>query len=242
MSGLEETDELGVGNQRHAFSRPPADVDDVAILKHVVEEPSEVLAGFGVGDLHARNLQERMDRRHHARRVMLLLESKMKGMPEDAENGRQEGALLPSAAVPVSERLMALVLDGVTSPESRRAYERGLREFLSWLPPRPFTRASVQEYRAHLEASGRAPSTINLRLAPIRKLALEASDNGLLDPARAVAIARVKGVRRHGVRLGNWVGAEEAGRLLASPYTGSLRGKRDHAILGSEPRRCGDLL
>jgi integrase len=163
--------------------------------------------------------------------VMLLLESKMGEVEKDPENGRQEGALLPSAAVPESERLMALVLDGVTSPESRRAYERGLREFLSWLPPRPFTRASVQEYRAHLEASGRAPSTINLRLAPIRKLALEAADNGLLDPSRAAAIARVKGVRRHGVRLGNWVGAEEAGRLLASPFTGSLRGKRDRAIL-----------
>ncbi|MBN1504710.1 MAG: site-specific integrase, partial [Candidatus Eisenbacteria bacterium] len=164
-------------------------------------------------------------------RVMLLLESKMEGMPEDVENGRQEGALLPLGGVPEGERLVALVLDSVTSPESRRAYGRGLREFLAWLPPRPFTRASVQEYRAHLEASGRAPSTINLRLAPIRKLALEASDNGLLDPARAAAIARVKGVRRHGVRLGNWVDAAEAGRLLASPWTGSLRGKRDRAIL-----------
>jgi integrase/recombinase XerD len=124
-----------------------------------------------------------------------------------------------------------LVLDGVASPESRRAYSRGLDEFLDWLPPRPFTKASVQEYRSFLESSGRAPSTINLRLAPIRKLALEAADNGLMDPSRAAAIARVKGVRRLGVRLGNWVGAEEAGRLLSTPYTGSLRGKRDRAML-----------
>ena len=101
-------------------------------------------------------------------------------------------------------------------PGSRRVPSRGR-------PSRSTGRTS--------RASGRAPSTINLRLAPIRKLALEAADNGLLDPARAAAIARVKGVRRHGVRLGNWVGAEEAGRLLASPYTGSLRGKRDRAIL-----------
>ncbi len=140
---------------------------------------------------------------------------------------------MPSGPLGERERLKALVLDGVPSPESRRAYARGLEEFLAWLPPRPFTRASVQEYRAHLESRSLSPSTINLRLAPIRKLALEASDNGLLDPARAVAIARVKGVRRHGVRLGNWVGAEEAGRLLASPYTGSLRGKRDRAILAA---------
>ncbi|MBN1608245.1 MAG: tyrosine-type recombinase/integrase [Polyangiaceae bacterium] len=162
---------------------------------------------------------------------MLLPESKMKGMPEEPESGRPEGSLVPREGVPEGERLIALVLDSVTSPESRRAYGRGLREFLAWLPPRPFTRAAVQEYRAFLESRSLSPSTINLRLAPIRKLALEASDNGLLDPARAVAIARVKGVRRHGVRLGTWVGAEDAGRLLASPYTGSLRGKRDRAIL-----------
>jgi hypothetical protein len=93
-------------------------------------------------------------------------------MPEDGEDGRREGGFLPSGPLGERERLKALVLDGVPSPESRRAYERGLEDFLSWIPPRPFTRASVQEYRAHLEASGRAPSTINLRLAPIRKLAL----------------------------------------------------------------------
>ncbi len=91
MSGLEETDELVGRNHRHAFPRPPADVDDVAILKHAVEEPSEVLAGFGVGDLHARNLQEarreRVDRRHRPRRVMLLLESKMGEMEKEPQNG-----------------------------------------------------------------------------------------------------------------------------------------------------------
>ncbi len=138
---------------------------------------------------------------------------------------------MPREGVPEGERLIALVLDSVTSPESRRAYGRGLREFLAWLPPRPFTRASVQEYRAHLECR----YLLALHHQPPPGADQEARPRGLRqrppDPARAVAIARVKGVRRHGVRLGNWVGAEEAGRLLASPYTGSLRGKRDRAIL-----------
>jgi site-specific recombinase XerD len=33
------------------------------------------------------------------------------------------------------------------------------------------------------------------------------------------------------VRLGNWVTAEEAGRLWQSPGTDTLKGKRDRAIL-----------
>jgi hypothetical protein len=34
----------------------------------------------------------------------------------------------------------------------------------------------------YLEQARHAPSTINLRLAAIRRLAFEASDNGLLSP------------------------------------------------------------
>lgn len=149
---------------------------------------------------------------------------------EPASEGGEAGAPLP-ATTSQRERLKALVLDGVASAESRRAYSKALDDFLAWLPPRPFTKAAVQEYKALLESSGLSASTINLRLAPIRKLAQEASDNGLLDPALAAAIQRVKGVRRLGVRLGNWVSAEEAARLIQTPYAGTLRGKRDRAIL-----------
>jgi integrase len=55
----------------------------------------------------------------------------------------------------------------------------------------------------------------------------------------------VKGVRRLGVRVGNWLTAEEGTRLLAVAERGSLRGKRNYAILarliGCELRR-GELL
>jgi hypothetical protein len=44
------------------------------------------------------------------------------------------------------ERLKALVLDGVASPESKRAYAKALDNFLAWLPPRPFAKVSLQEY------------------------------------------------------------------------------------------------
>src|SRR5712691_12350834 len=62
--------------------------------------------------------------------------------------------------------------------------------------------------------STHAPSTINLRLAAIRRLAYEASDCGLLSSDLAAGIRRVKGVRRVGVRVGNWLTAEEGKKLL----------------------------
>src|SRR5437588_4213945 len=59
-----------------------------------------------------------------------------------------------------------------------------------------------------------APSTINLRLAAIRRLAYEASDCGLLSPDLAAGIRGVKGARRLGVRVGNWLTADEGKKLI----------------------------
>jgi hypothetical protein len=57
-------------------------------------------------------------------------------------------------------------------------------------------------------------ATINLRLAAVRRIAYEAADSGLLSPELAAGIRRVKGVRRLGVRVGNWLTAEQGERLL----------------------------
>jgi len=131
-------------------------------------------------------------------------------------------------------RIRALVVDAVSSPHSRRAYGQALDDFFAWLNDRQqvvFSRALVQEYRAGLIAAGLAPSTINLRLAALRKLAWEASENGWLAPEAAASVARVKGVRRLGVRTGNWLTREQAAELLRSPDPATLKGKRDRAIL-----------
>ena len=72
---------------------------------------------------------------------------------------------------------------------------------------------------------------INLRLAAVRRVAYEAADSGLLSPELAAGIRRVKGVRRIGVRIGNWLTAEQGKRLLAGADRDSLRGKRNYAIL-----------
>ena len=130
--------------------------------------------------------------------------------------------------------IVNLVLDGLTSEHSRRAYERGLLDFLDWRAGQgrpPLSKALVQRYKRKLQDDGLAPSTINLRLSAIRKLAREAADNGLIDPLLANGIKAVKGVKSAGVRSGNWLTREQAQELLNAPDLTTLKGLRDRGIL-----------
>ena len=70
-----------------------------------------------------------------------------------------------------------------------------------------------------------------VRLAAVRRLAYEAADSGLLSPDLAAGIRRVKGSKKLGIRLGNWLTADEARRLWQLPDPAKLKGKRDRAIL-----------
>ena len=110
--------------------------------------------------------------------------------------------------------------NGVTSEHTRRAYAKGLTQFSAfWRGQQagPFSKALVGEYRAKLVTQNLAPATVNLRLSPIRKLAWEMADNGLLEPATAAAIERAKGVEQRGARVGNWLLKEQASDLLNAP-------------------------
>jgi integrase len=68
-------------------------------------------------------------------------------------------------------------------------------------------------------------------LAADRRLAYEAADCGLLSADLAAGIRRVKGAKRLGVPVGNWLSAEQGKRLLLTTDGMSLRGKRDYATL-----------
>ncbi len=126
------------------------------------------------------------------------------------------------------------VLNTLGSPESKRAYSLGIDDFVSWYCSEPriaFNKTVVLRYRLELESRRLAPATINLRLAAVRRLAYEAADTGLLSPDLAAGIRRVKGAKRIGVRLGNWLTVEECHRLLRAPDLKGLKGRRDRAIL-----------
>jgi site-specific recombinase XerD len=89
----------------------------------------------------------------------------------------------------------------------------------------------VTRYRSHLEDKLLAPGTINVRLAAVRRLAYEAADIGLLSPDLAAGIRRVKGAKKLGMRLGNWLTAEEGRALWQLPDMQTVKGRRDRAIL-----------
>src|SRR5216683_2927695 len=131
-------------------------------------------------------------------------------------------------------KLKALVLDSVSSPITKRVYNLGLDEFFAWfsLEPRPgFTKATVSAWRVALEARGLGAVSINVRITAVRKLAVEAADNGLLAPELANGIVRVKGVASRGIRLGNWLSVAQAQKLLNTPDVTTTKGLRDRAIL-----------
>jgi integrase len=76
-----------------------------------------------------------------------------------------------------------------------------------------------------------APGTINPRLGAVRRLAYEAADGGLLSSDLAAGVRRVKGVKKLGIRLGNWSTAEQGHALWQAPNRQRLKGKRDRALL-----------
>ena len=132
------------------------------------------------------------------------------------------------------QRLKSLVLDSVSSPITRRVYNMALDEFIRWYQeaPRPgFSKATVSAWRVSLEARGLGSSSIIIRMSAIRKLAMEAADNGLLDPELAAGIRRVKSVKSVGIRVGNWLSLRQAQALVNAPDITTLKGLRDRAIL-----------
>jgi hypothetical protein len=119
-------------------------------------------------------------------------------------------------ALPDLEHAKSAVLSSLTSQSGQGTYDHAIREFVGWYCSEPrlaFNRTVVLRYRIYLEQRQYAPATINLRLAAVRRVAYEAAGAGLLSPELAAGIRRVRGVRRLGVRLGNWLTPEQNRRL-----------------------------
>src|SRR5947199_579871 len=98
-------------------------------------------------------------------------------------------------ALPDLEQAKSAVLNTLTSRSGQRTYDHAINEFVEWYCSEPrlaFNRTVVLRYRISLEQKQYAPSTINLRLAAVRRVAYEAADSGLLSPELAAGIRRVK--------------------------------------------------
>src|SRR5258707_11686378 len=126
------------------------------------------------------------------------------------------------------------VLNSLAAASSQESYGHAIDEFIGWYCSEPrlaFNRTVFLRNRFFLEQKKLAPSTINVRLAAVRRLAYEASGAGLLSPELAAGIHRVKGAKRLGVRIGNWLTIEQARALLQQSPADALRAKPDRAIL-----------
>src|SRR5208282_2235966 len=132
--------------------------------------------------------------------------------------------------LPDLEQSKNVVLNSLAAASSRESYRRAIDEFIGWycLEPRlAFNRTVVLRYRFFLEQNNLAPSTINVRLAAVRRLSYKVADTGLLSPELAASIRRVKGAKRLGSRIGNWLTIDQSRTLLQKSALETTRGKRD---------------
>src|SRR5262244_3604174 len=136
--------------------------------------------------------------------------------------------------LPDLDHARSAVLVTLRSTESQRSYRRSIDDFVTWYCSEPrlaFNKTVVTRFRIYLENRMLSPGTINVRLAAVRRLAYEAADCGLLSPDLAAGIRRVKGAKKLGTTLGNWLTVDEARSLWQLPNMQTVKGKRDRAIL-----------
>jgi site-specific recombinase XerC len=137
--------------------------------------------------------------------------------------------------IPELEHAKAAALGTLASSHSRRAYKNAIDKFIAWYCSEPrlgFNRAIVLRYRSFLESLTLSAATINLHLSAIRRLADEAAEISMLSPELAIGIRRVKGVKRLGTRIGNWLSTDQAQHLLNSIPRSTILGRRDAALIG----------
>ena len=137
--------------------------------------------------------------------------------------------------IPELEQSKAGVLNALASPHSRRSYQYAIEKFITWYCEEPrlgFNRSVVVRYRSFLESLSLSAATINLQLTAIRRLADESTESGWLSPELVTGIRRVRGVKRLGRKIGNWLTGNQARDLLNAVAQNTLQGRRDGAMLG----------
>ncbi len=155
-------------------------------------------------------------------------------MKQKPSSRRRRNGTKSILRLPDLEYAKAAVLNSLNSADAKRGYRHAIDEFVDWYCSEPrlaFKRIVVLRYRSHLESRQLAPGTINLRRGAVRWLAYEAAECGLLSADLAAGMRRVKGVKKVGVRLGNWLTAEQGNALWQAPDRERLKGKRDRALL-----------
>ena len=147
-----------------------------------------------------------------------------------------------AALVPLDQDILAELLRDKRSPNTRRTYAKGLRDFfltmiereptpqeIAWfLSLKRFEAISlVLRYRAELLERGLAPASINVRLAAVKSLVNYARKIGKCE----YSLEDVEGLRAETYRDTTGVSPETFKQIAAQVQPNSLKGKRDGAIL-----------
>ena len=129
-------------------------------------------------------------------------------------------------------------LTGQLAPRSLTAYQQDLAAYLRFCsePGTALEATSLARWRLHLARhTPLAPSTINRRLAAVRRVVQEAAEHGVVDPATAAAFRQVQGVSvkalKDRLRARIRITAGQMRRLCEAPDLTTLKGVRDRALL-----------
>lgn len=93
-----------------------------------------------------------------------------------AKSPKTKGKTLPKTALKLPDRghSKSAVLSSLASASSQRCCGHAIREFIDWYCSEPrlaFNKTVVTRYRIALEQKHYAPSTVNVRLSAVRRLA-----------------------------------------------------------------------
>lgn len=143
------------------------------------------------------------------------------------------------AAQPETAELVARFLQDKPGAATRRAYAADLRDFFGGEPPPeqvaaflamrvPLLTERLFSYKAELLARGASESTVNRRLSVVRSLLRFAHGLGL---TRCDGRGLIEGERPRPTRERTPIDRATLKRLIETPGTKTLRGRRDTAIL-----------
>ena len=137
-------------------------------------------------------------------------------------------------ALPDLEHTKSAVVNRLSSASGQRTYAHAIDEFVGLVCFGATARVQSNRRAAvpHLPRTARLCAGDHQ--PPPRRGAshcVQGLTRGSLSPELAAGIRRVKGVRRLGVRVGNWLTADQGRRLLDTPTLDSLREQRNRAML-----------
>jgi integrase len=147
--------------------------------------------------------------------------------------------MAPSRTKPASglltrgERPTSLInslLKSLPSQQTRRSYAKAIDDLYTFAAGRPITFPLLCDCRTDMAGKLRA-SSVNVRIAAIRRLIQEAHSSRLASSEEAWELLQLSGLPFRGQRVGNWLTERQMTQLLSVPIRSERRGKRNYCIL-----------